>query len=34
MGVQFVMLVLSPFLNSGFTIESLRGSGKVPAYSE
>jgi len=28
------MLVLSPFLKSGFTIEILRRSGKIPVYSE
>jgi len=28
------MLVLLPFLNSDFTIEILRQSGKIPVYSE
>jgi len=27
------MLVLSPFLKSGFTIEILRQSGKTPVYN-
>jgi hypothetical protein len=34
MGLQFVMLVLPPFLKSGFTIEILKQSGKTPVYSE
>jgi hypothetical protein len=34
MGLLFVMLVLSPFLKSGFTIEILRQAGKTPLYND
>jgi hypothetical protein len=33
MGLQFVKLVLSPFLKGGSTIEILSQSGKIPVFN-